>query len=137
MSITKEQWQKVQEALSCPYGSAELICDGYKVNLQVVPAGNLKFEILPYINGVFKGVWLTKDCEEQRRFMRPVNLRLYTVKQIAAITKGLTKSAIKKYMPNLDKTIKVYNCCWPTFTALKRHLIANNQVIEFGEEASL
>ena len=137
MSITKEQWQKVQEALSRPYGRAELICDGYKVNLQVVPAGNLKFGILPYVNGVFRGVWLTKDGEERRRFMRPVNLRIYTAKQIGEMTKELTKSAIKQYMPDRDKTIKVYDCCWLTFAALKRHLIAKNQVISIGEESSI
>lgn len=134
MSITKEQWLKVSYALSHPYGSASLICDGYTVNLQVVSTGKLKFAIQPYIDGWSKGKWLLEDCEERRRFMRPNTMRLYTAKQIAEMTKGLSKSAVRKYMPGLDKKIPFYSLVWPGFAALKRHLIANNQVIEIGED---
>lgn len=137
MSITKEQWQKVQDALSSPYGQATLICDGYRVNLQVVPVGNLKFGILPYVNGWSKGEWLTKDCEERRRFMRSKTIRLHTAKQIAEMTRGLTKRAVKKYMPGLDKTMTVYSLAWQSFAALKRHLTANNKVIEFSEVSAI
>lgn len=137
MSITKEQWLEVQQALGNPYGYAELNCDGYRVLLKVTAVGKLKFEILLYVDGFFKGEWLTKDCEERRRFMRPVTLRLYSPKQVSRITKGLTKSAIKKYMPGLDKTITGYKFCWPSFAPLKRHLIANNQAIELVKESSI
>ena len=135
MNITKEQWKKVQDALSNPYGRAALICDGYRVSLQVTQVGNLKFVIAPYVNGWSKGEWLKKDCEERRRFMRSKTIRLYTAKQTADMTKGLTKRAVKKYMPGLDKTMTVYSLAWQSFAALKRHLIANNKVIAFGEES--
>lgn len=137
MSITKEQWQKVQDALSSPYGQVSLVCDGYRVNLQVSSVGKLKFQIMPYINGWAKGEWLGKDCEERRRFLRPIKARLFNAKQIAAMTKGVTKKAVKQFMPGLDKTFVDYSLGWPSFAALKRHLIANNKVIAIDEESSI
>lgn len=127
--ITKEQWSQVEASLSSPYGSANLLVDDFKVTLSIVCAGGLKFEIIVYVNGWSKGEWLTKDCEERRRFLRPVQHSLWSTKDIAAITKGLSKAAVKKYSPNLDKKFTSYSLCWPSFAPLKRHLIKNNTTI--------
>lgn len=131
--MTPEEWKKVEQALDLPYGRAELLIDGYEVVLTVVQIKR-RLEILLYINGWHRGEWLTKDCEERRRFMRPVKYPAWTASQKAKLTKGFTKKQLKVFMPDLDKVLICYHPYWPSFGPLKRHLIAHNKSIELKQE---
>ncbi len=129
-SLTKDAISQLEAALSYAGGSAQLMIDGYKLSLQVVNAGGLKYEIAWYANGHFKGIWLTQDCEERKRFARPITKQLFSAKDKAALTRGLTGKFKKEYLKRWDKTITLYVWSWPSFKPLMRHLIANNQSIE-------
>jgi hypothetical protein len=127
--ITKEQWAEVGQKLSNTYGSAELIVDGYNLTLQVIKVRGLKHEIVIYVDGHIKGEWITKNCEERRRFMRPKHTNLWSAKKKASMTKGLSKAAVKVCYPFLDEKFTSYSSFWPSFTSLKRHLLKNNSSI--------
>lgn len=129
--MTKDEWLLVKQQLSTPWGTAQLLVDGYRLTLQVQQRAPLKFEIVPYVNGEFKGTWFLKDSEEGKRFLRPVEVRLYKPAQLKKLTKGFSKATIKSvFGDRLDKTTTHREWGWPTFWPLQRHLVANNKVIE-------
>lgn len=128
--MTKDEWLLVKNKLSHPWGSAELLVDGYELVLQVQQVKTLKFTIMVFVNGVSRGAWYSGEAEEAKRFCRPVTKALYGPAMKRAATKGLSKSFIKKHCGYLDKTYSFCELHWPTFAPLQRHLIANNKVID-------
>jgi len=126
---TAEQWQAVHEALMPTYGSAVLDCDGYSLSLNKLQQGESGLAIYPYVNGSFKGKWILEDCEERRRFLRPVSHARYSAKDKKLYQK-LDRYLGKKVDPKkYDVKITYYYWAWPSFASLKRHLIKNNNVI--------
>jgi hypothetical protein len=134
MSLTKDQWESIENSLSMPWGVVKLDVDGYKVNLHVKQVTPLKFEICPYVNGEFKGSWLSGNCEESKRFMRPVQLAVFKPAEKRNLLKGVSKKTAKEYFGDLDRKFTVYQWGWASFGALRRHLILNNTVIELQKE---
>ncbi len=134
--MTKDQWLAVKNALSTPWGSVVLNVDGYKLSLYVRQIKPLKFSIIPYVNGEFKGVWLSGKCEESRRFMRPVQVAVFKPTDKRRLCKGLSKKSVKEYFGDINKTFTCYQWDWPSFDPLRRHLVANNKLIELVEPAS-
>jgi hypothetical protein len=126
--LTPEQWKRIGDALCFAYGSAELEIDGFKLLLQVVHAGPLKLTIVFFVNGWMRGEWLGKDCEERRRFFRPVTLRSYSYALKAKWIKALGKKRAHE-MFELDKTCTFWMSDWPSFGPLKRHLVKFNTSI--------
>ncbi len=133
--MTKEEWDLVKTSLADAYGRVHLVVDGFNLSLQVTRVAPMKYEICPYVNGKFEGRWLTQKTEEAVRFMRPQKVSLYSPKDKAALTKGLSKKQIRELIPNLDVTKTYYTWGWSSFVSLKRHLLANNQSIELKKEA--
>ena len=129
--MTKEDWNKVKERWSNPYGCIKFKCDGYDVSLQAV-IHKLKLVHLVYINGWLKGEWMNGDCEEGRRFYRVKECFLHSAKDRAAAKKHLGKSAYKRY--NYDKKFKSHHSDWSSFASFKKHLIANNKEIELIQD---
>lgn len=133
--MTKDEWLRVKQELSNPWGAVDLLVDGYRLTLQVQQRAALKFVIVPYVNSVFKGAWMLKDSEEGKRFLRPVEVSVFKPAEKARLTKGMSKTTVKKvFGDRLDKTFAVFQWGWPTFGPLQRHLIANNKVIELADE---
>ena len=87
MAITKEQWSDIERELSYANGTVTLVCDAYRVNVLVVPVDTLQYGIMVYVNGKFEGRWLIEDCEERRRFMRPLERFLWSARERAAMLK--------------------------------------------------
>ncbi|WP_136414791.1 hypothetical protein [Herbaspirillum sp. ST 5-3] len=138
MQITKEQWTKVEAELSRIYGYVKMKCDGYELTLEVSPVAALQCGIVVYVNGQFKGKWLIEDCEERRRFLRPVERFLWGTKQRAGFLKIYGgKRAPKKEVERINEKITAYYSHWTSVTALRRHLKKNNhdiQLLSVGEE---
>jgi hypothetical protein len=128
--VTKEQWAEIERKLSHPYGDAHLMVDNYKLTLQVAKVKDLKYEIVWWVNGEFKGLWLTKDSEEGRRFARPMSSAIFTPAKIKEIEKIFGKRRAAKEFPRLREKRTYYQWSWPSFKPLMRHLIANNKSIE-------
>jgi hypothetical protein len=131
--MTKAEWNQVKASLSFAYGHVELLVDGYKLTLAVQKAAALKYEITPYVNGEFKGIWLHNKTEEAVRFMCPKTVSLFKPADKKRLTKGLSKKTIKEWLPNIDEKRTYYVWGWASFASLKAHLIKNNKSIELAK----
>lgn len=125
--MTKEEWEKAEEALTRFYSTVELNIDGYKVELVLRKISTYKNAIMFYINGVFKGEWFLNDCEERRRFFRKQERTLLNAKGKAAFKK-LSKKRQQEWKEQY--TYYTYDCFWSSFGSLKRHLEKENKSIE-------
>lgn len=133
--MTKEDWAKVEASLSTPYGrNVTLLVDGYELTLVIVTTAPLKYGICFYVDGYLKGAFITTDCEERRRFAKPIRRACYKPAEKSRIIKDVGKKRAKEYFPKLDDTFTYYSPVWPSFAPLKRHLLANNQSIEIKGE---
>lgn len=127
--MIKEEWDKVEKSMQSPWGSISLLCDGYRLTLQT-SIYKRKLATITYINGEWRGAWLLNDCEERRRFFRPVKLLAWRPKML----KGISKRTLKSI--NIDpKEIRIsYDSQWGSFRSLKAHLLKNNTSIELAPE---
>lgn len=126
--MTKEEWAALGKELGSVFGRAELLIDGYTVNFEVQQL-KMRLLIAVYVGGWMRGDWLLKKTEEATRFCRPVQISLYTPSRKKSIAQGFSKTAIKKYFPDIDKKGVYYQSAWLNFSAMKRHLLANNKSI--------
>lgn len=128
--MTKEDWDKVEASMNSPYGRITLLCDGYNLTLE---SGiyKRKLSTIIYVNGVFKGAWILEDCEERRRFFRPVQTLVWRTK----FTKGLSKKSLKNLGIDPKEKRTSHSAEWSSFRALKAHLIKNNTSIELVKES--
>lgn len=126
--MTPADWKAVETALSQPWGSVELQCDQFRLQLQVRKVGHLRFTVVPFVDGVFKGVWASSKhpCEEQRRFMRPASALAYKPAQLLTLKPFYSA---KQYREMAAQRFEYFKCTWPAFKPLQRHLQKNNQVI--------
>jgi hypothetical protein len=131
MPISKEQWADIDRALSSPYGRVELLCDGFKVELVVERTKKLKYQIVTYVNGVWKGAWFKGEAEEAKRFLRPVTrfanppkLR----KDLIKIYGG--KRCPKKELERIHVKITYYDITWNSVRSMRRHFEQNNRELE-------
>ena len=128
--MTKEEWEQAGKTLADFYSIVYLKADGYEVALTLKRVSTYKNAIMIYVGGVFKGKWLTEDCEERRRFCRRSERSLLSAKEKANFKK-LSKKMQKEQMERYHNfTYNVYSSGWTSFGALKRHLIANNESID-------
>jgi hypothetical protein len=128
--MNKAEWDQLKVDLSHAYGQAHLVVDGFRLTLMVRQTGALKYEITPYVNGEFKGIWLRDKTDEAVRFMCPNTISLFKPAEKKRLTKGLSKKLIKEWLPNIDAKGTYYVWGWSSFTSLKAHLIKNNKSIE-------
>lgn len=126
--MTPADWAAVEMELSSPWGDVELLCDGFKLTVQVRRVKPLKYAMLVYVDGVVKGVWSNADkpCEEQRRFMRPVSVKLHKPADLAKL-KPLYSA--KQFREMSSRKYEYFLPQWNSFKPLQRHLLKNNQVI--------
>lgn len=80
--MTNDEWKQVEKTLSSLFDHVILNVDGYEITLALRRVTPYKAEIAIYINGIFKGEWLSQDCEERRRFLRKSERRLFSDKKI-------------------------------------------------------
>lgn len=126
--MTGAEWKKVNECLQYVLCSgAKLKIDGYEVYLCLRQISQFKNAIVVYVNGVFKGEWLAKDCEERRRFF-PCKKKC-PIKNSDFKNWGIrSKKQIQSYKD--EYSYNEYSSAWTSFTALKKHFEANNKSIE-------
>lgn len=127
--MTKEEWEKVKEALQSQYRMVTLKADGYEVALTLSRFGTYKLAIAIYINGVFEGKWLMDDCEERRRFLQKKERSMLTRKDKAG-WKKFSKKTQREFVEKYDLKYEFYSNVWTSFGSLKKHLITNNKSIE-------
>lgn len=127
--LTPDQWRIVEDRLDNLWNAVKLLCDGFEVVLVRRPTSPNKNQVVVYVDGWFKGEWLVDDCEERRRFLRPVRAPVYRKKERERLLK-LGKKALRKYDIDPDQSFTYWAPTWERTRPLIRHLKANNQEIE-------
>lgn len=131
MNLSNDQWKSVEKSLLPPFGCSKLKIDGYIVDLVVTMSSNrLRFNIMIYINGKIKPSWVLEKTPEaeniRKRFFRPSKICGYRS------TKCNIKKYGKRFVDDMKKKYSgiIYLPYWNSFSALKKHLVANNKNIE-------
>lgn len=127
--MTKEEWDKVDRSMQSPYGRISMLCDDFKITIET-GLYKRKLSSTIYVNGIFKGAWMLDDCEERRRFFRPIKRLVWKRK----ITKGFSKRSLKSLNIDPTETHIAYSAEWSSFRSLKTHLVKNNTSIELAPE---
>lgn len=131
--MTKEDWARVEVALAHLYRVVKLRVDEYDVALMLGQVSAYKNLIIIEVNGCFKGEWLSKDCEERRRFCHRREQALFSAKQKATwnkMSKRAQKQLSREYRLDIEAKYEFYDPYWTSFRALKTHLINHNTSIE-------
>lgn len=132
--MTKDDWNKAEQALSEPYGRIGLKADGYDLTVIVVPknAKSLHYELMIYVNGEMKNKWIFNDCEIRRKFLCKHKRSLLTKNdRDSKAFKKLSKADREKIIEN--NTFYAYSPYFGSFRTLKSQLVNNNQSIELVE----
>lgn len=133
--MTKQDWAYVEEQLKKQFVIVNLICDGYRLSLQLSRIGKMSLAIFIYVNGELNGRWILDDCEERRRFFYPRVRYAMSEKDRKSWVKDFGKRWLKAHNIDVDKTYTDYLPWWRSFHSLKTHLIKNNTSIELVAEA--
>ncbi|MCP1375364.1 hypothetical protein [Dyella lutea] len=127
--MKREQWQELEARLKFPGATVKLQCDGYLVTLQV-QLDRMRMVIAVYVDGWMRGEWMSTDCEQRRRFLRPrtVKPKPYTKAQIKVLGKKWCEQQFAKL------THTYYTPIWPTIPPLRRHFEKHNASVELAAE---
>lgn len=126
--MTEAEWKRVEKSLRNVFSyGAKLRIDGYEVSLCLRQISQFSNAIAVYINGEFRGKWLSEDCEERRRFF--CCKKKSTFKDKDAKDFGIRS---KKRIAELKEKCSYceYSSHWRNFNKMKKHFIENNQQIE-------
>jgi hypothetical protein len=121
MKLSKEQRSALESALNHPYGSVCLICDGRDITLQVQRFSALKYRVMTFVDGTFKGAWTNCEtpCPEQKYLRKSVR-NLYPPAARAKLVKEVGKKFAEKI--GASKTLTMYWPDWPSGKAALGHL---------------
>jgi len=131
--MTPDDWKYVEKQVGNPYGCAKLLCDGFNVFLSVKPIKELQFGIAVYVNGVIKGEWGLKECEESRRFWQRKERFLLNPSEREHERK---QAKFFKRRSLHDKKFTYWSCYWTNFKAMRRHFERNNKDIQLVMETN-
>lgn len=122
MKLDKELKQSLIGALSHPYGMCRLMCDGFKIDLQVQRGKGMTYRIATYVNGVMKGTWMSaSDAHPEQKFLKKVTKPLLKPREKAGLLKILGKRAAAKDA-HYNATFSFFDPTWPSGRAVINHL---------------
>lgn len=127
--MTKEDWSKAEKTLSSPYSKVNFKADGYDLTVIPVQTKALRYELMIYVNGKFKGEWIINDCEIRRKFLCRKKHSLLTQKDKNSKAFKRLSETDKEKVVELS-TYYTYSPCFGSFKSLKSQLVNNNQSIE-------
>lgn len=129
--MTNEDWKRLEERLSLPFGRAELIIDGYNVTLECRAEKPLHYVIVVFIDGKFEFKWAKSDCDIRRRFCSRHTKCFLDQKQ-----RNRLKRERKAFREEVKKRMSVeyFTPCWNSFRMMKAHFIKNNTSIELARK---
>lgn len=131
--MTKEDWQKVEKALTGTYGFAKLQVDGREAHFQRELVTKNRLGIVTYIDGQWKGVWISaKEEYPEQKYLRKIEKYAWTPAQRAELKKW-PKKMLKKYGYDPDKKRHYFSLIWPSANAIRRHYQKTFTSIELVE----
>ena len=96
--MTADEWKKAEQMLRPPYGHAKFLIDGYNVIVEMRLTSSTKFSFVVFVDGVFKGEWLTEDCDIRRRFCYKGRQTLLTSKKKDEFIKKFGKREYNRFI---------------------------------------
>ena len=134
--MTKEEWDEVQRHLTFPGTTVHMKIDGYDISAQLQrhTSTSLKYDIMIYVNGYFKGEWMVNDCEIRNRFYCKRTHDTMSRKDKERLKKA--SKAVKKLVEEHGHKYDIYYPYWTSFRSMKSHFIKNNSSIELVEKES-
>ena len=133
--MDNQQWKLIEDQLKKLYHPVVLNCDGYRLRLELGRVDTYRNAISMHINGEMDGAWIIDDCQERKRFFRPVHRYVWQPGQRARLKK-MSKAHLKRMGTDPDARYTSYWPFWNNFTALRRHLVRNNTTITPIEDQS-
>lgn len=134
MKLNKEQKDEIVSKLSGPWGSVDLMCDGYLVSLRVERYKALAYRVSTYVNGFFKGTWCRgKDPAPEARFLR----KSVRPNVTPAKRKKLEKALGKRYVAKneyFSGSVTVYLPDWSSGRAAINHLCKVSESIALADK---
>lgn len=138
MMPTKEQWEEITKKLSGVYGTVYLLIDGYQVAIARRMIKKNQLCNVVFVNGEIKSEWgvtyrsnekKPEIPEEVKRFWRPRCHNVFTPKSVQPFVKKYGKRRAEKE-GCFDKKYH-FDPYWSGVVSLKRHLMSNNESIEY------
>lgn len=129
--MTADDWKKAEDELSPPYGRVNFIIDDYNVTVELRLVSKTKYVYAVFIDGIFKGKWLTEDCEMRRRFCYEGQRNILTGKKKADFIKQFGKREYNRLLKKSPEMIryKYWQPYFGSFRSLKSHFEKNNESI--------
>jgi len=129
---TTEQWKEIEADVMRLYHPIYLDCDGYLVRLMLERVEKLRLGITVRVNGELAPSWLGlfKDdqvSEEGRRFFQ---------QRTRSVWRGKSKKTVRRAFgkKEAEKKTSHRHPWWESPTSMRRHLVANNDVIRLLDE---
>lgn len=118
--MDKENWKKVEDALSGTYGSADMKVDGFTISFYRVLISKNRLGIIMCVDGWMKGKWLINDCPENK-FLRPCKKYLYSKKDREALRKLRKGSKRLKGCLDPDKIYEYKHGIWNSVASIRKY----------------
>lgn len=131
--MTDEQWKQAERKLSGLYGKVKMQIDGYEITVAVEPMKGMKLVLMVYVDGYFRGKWLTEDCDIRRRFYYCSKRSLLNAKEKKRLQRE--KKAVREKIQK-EMEYMTFSPYFGSFRTLKSHFLKHNQSIELCEEAN-
>jgi hypothetical protein len=138
--LTPAQWKALTNQLSVPWGAAELLCDGVRLQLQVERSSKtaIKYAVMVYIDGEIDWNLVNKPDDNAKKFWREENKTVFPPSHLTKFLKGIPKRSHARVVKEMKLDGKV-TYFWPHFNApsmLIRKLKANcKQIVVVGPES--
>lgn len=126
MSVTKEQWEKIEQQLQGIYGEVVLSFEGRKLTIEKRLIKENKLAILVFIDGTIKPANGFPGGEHFDEFVKSVwrerTHSVWSPTQRAKIIKTFGKRRAKKQFPDLEKKLSFWTPDFSTAASLRRKL---------------
>lgn len=121
-TLSKAEWKAVEAELSSPYCfGVVMTADGHRLRLTVEKVKKLRYAIVVYVDGWFRGEWAKGDSEIGAKFWRPRRVSLFSAHEFKKIEKAHGKRFAdgmrKKYTGSIW-----HDPAWTSVGSFRRHI---------------
>lgn len=135
MKLSKEQKDELAATLDMPWGSIALLCDGYRVTLQVQrEKGRMVYRVMTFVNGSFRGQWVSgTETHPEQKFLRKSVRPLCSPAQKAKAEKAFGKRYVAKD-PYYNAKLTYFMPDWASGKAAITHLCKVCESVEIAPD---
>jgi hypothetical protein len=133
--LTKEEWGRVEKAVSGRYGNAKLKVDGRDVTFAREMISKNRLGVVIYVDGKWEGKWFGEENEEipEQRYLCPHEKYVYGAKHRAELKKISKKRRTEWGWGDPDRKRKIFYPYASSLTPIRRHYQKTFASIELVE----